>query len=77
VKKEKSKFNIEDFKEDINYNAKLYKVMKPAEGVSFVQYDQFGLPIGDQELDRAIARDGDDVGFEYIAPNQEQMERVL
>ena len=77
-------FSQDDFKdqiEDVNRTLRQFKVMKAADGVDFVQYDQYGLPIKDGDKDglRAVLAtdDGDDKGFEYVAPNQEQMEKVL
>jgi len=74
----KGGFSQDDFKdqiEDVNRTLKQFKVMKPADGVEFVQYDQYGLPIKDGDKDglRAVlaADDGDDKGFEYVAPTGE------
>ena len=53
-----------------------------AEGVEFVKYDKYGFKISTDidpkdDIRQFLAKEGDDVGFEYIPPNDEQMAKVL
>ena len=41
--------------------------LKPAEGVNFTQYDKYGFK--SNENTEWLAKEGDNVGFEFIAPN--------
>ena len=63
---------------------KFNNAYKPAEGVSFVKYDVFGNPIDSEpkpenkdDIRNYLAKEGDDAGFTYVAPNDEQMSKVL
>ena len=60
-------FNQNDFKDTL--------ALKPSEGVTFVEYDKYGFKKDDNT--DFLAKEGDNVGFEFIAPNPEQMSKVL
>jgi len=84
--KPKQAFNIKEFTEgitDVNRDLRHFSGLKAAEGVTFVAYDQYGFKIdpeskGDKEdIRKYLAKEGDDVGFEYVPPNDEQMAKVL
>lgn len=56
--------------------------MKIADGIDFVKYDKYGFEIKENidpkdDIRQYLAKEGDDVGFEYVAPNDEQMAKVL
>jgi hypothetical protein len=72
----RKKFNPADFREnlpeDVNRALIHMQRFKPAEGVEFRQYDQFGFSLDpDNELRKYLAVDGDDEGFEYLPPSEE------
>ena len=85
-KKKQEKFDINNFTDDLDLNKDLkkFEAFKPAEGVSFVKYDILGNPITSElkpenkdDIRNYLAKDGDDAGFTYVAPNDEQMSKVL
>jgi hypothetical protein len=50
--------------------------MKIAEGIDFVHYDKYGFEIKHDvdpkdDIRQFLAKEGDNVGFEYVAPNEE------
>ena len=63
---------------------KYNNAFKAAEGVSFVKYDVFGNPITSEvnpnnkdDIRNYLAKEDDNDGFTYVAPNDEQMSKVL
>lgn len=86
IKKKPEKFDANDFKDnlagDVNTDLKRFENMKIAEGIDFVHYDKYGFEIKDgvdpkDDIRQFLAKEGDNVGFEYVAPNDEQMAKVL
>lgn len=58
--------------------------LKAADGVDFIKYDVLGNAISEapkpedkDDIRNYLAVEGDDRGFEYVAPNDEQMKKVL
>jgi len=50
--------------------------MKFGEGIDFVKYDKYGFEIKENvdpkdDIRQYLAKEGDNVGFEYVAPNEE------
>lgn len=68
----------------MNQVIKSFTKFKPAEGVEFTQYDRYGFPMkadGNYDVNdyrRYLAKDdGDNDGFEFVAPPDEQMSKIL
>jgi len=58
--------------------------LKAADGVDFIKYDILGNAISEapnpedkDDIRNYLAKEGDDNGFDYVAPNDEQMKKVL
>jgi hypothetical protein len=50
--------------------------MKIADGIDFVAYDKYGFEIKENidpkdDIRQYLAKEGDNVGFDYVAPSEE------